>query len=152
MTHVNLKRRGYFGVGIYHPKNEINVGTLWRSATIFGASFMFTVGRRSHQQASDPRKSTRHFPLFHFEDYPDLARHVPDNCAIVAIETAGDRLLQEFVHPERAVYMLGAEDYGIPEEILKQCDHVVRLPGDFCLNVSTAGSITIYDRVTRSTK
>lgn len=39
-------KRGYFGIGIYHTKNVLNVGTLWRSAHNFGASFIFTVGMR----------------------------------------------------------------------------------------------------------
>ena len=29
--------RGYFGIGIYGPKMTKNIGTLWRTADIFGA-------------------------------------------------------------------------------------------------------------------
>lgn len=32
-------KRGYYGIGIYHPKTTENVGTLWRSAHNFGADF-----------------------------------------------------------------------------------------------------------------
>lgn len=37
-------KRGYFGIGVYHSKNADNIGTLWRSAAIFGADFIFTNG------------------------------------------------------------------------------------------------------------
>ena len=40
---------GYCGIGIENGKAEVNLGTLWRSAHIFGAVFLFTVGRRYRQ-------------------------------------------------------------------------------------------------------
>lgn len=45
--------RGYFGVAVYRPKTEANIGTLWRSATAYGAAFLATVGQRHQRQASD---------------------------------------------------------------------------------------------------
>lgn len=42
-----------FGIGVYHPKHEINIGTLIRSAYIFGANYVFTVGRRYKRQSSE---------------------------------------------------------------------------------------------------
>ena len=36
--------RGYFGIGIEFSNNPLNLGTLWRSARIYGAAFIFTVG------------------------------------------------------------------------------------------------------------
>lgn len=38
--------RGYCGIGIYAPKMPVNVGVLWRSAQLMGASFIFTIGAR----------------------------------------------------------------------------------------------------------
>jgi len=29
---MKKEKRGYFGIGIYLPKTETNLGTLWRSA------------------------------------------------------------------------------------------------------------------------
>ena len=46
-------KRGFFGVGIENTKTHQNIGTLWRSASIMGASFMFTIGKRYKKQASD---------------------------------------------------------------------------------------------------
>ena len=46
--------RGYFAIGVYHPKNHLNIGTLWRTANILKAAFIFTVGARYKRfQCSD---------------------------------------------------------------------------------------------------
>ena len=52
--------------------------------------------------------------------------------------------------PERAVYLLGAEDHGLSRKALDKCHHFIMIPGsqlDQSLNVSVAGSIIMYDRV-----
>ncbi len=36
--------RGYFGVGVEGVGRPMNLGSLWRTAHAFGASFVFTVG------------------------------------------------------------------------------------------------------------
>ena len=38
--------------------------------------------------------------------------------------------LMTYTHPERAVYLLGAEDFGLPEDVIASCDDVIQLPGD----------------------
>lgn len=41
-----MAKRGYFGIGIFHGKSSENLGTLWRSAAILGADFIFTIGKQ----------------------------------------------------------------------------------------------------------
>lgn len=139
--------RGFFEIGIYRGKTPANVGTLWRSAYQLGASGIFTVGRRYPQQASDTVKAHRHIPLREFLDLDALLAAQPYGCPIVAVEMGG-RPLQSFVHPERAIYLLGAEDNGIPASALARCQHVVSLPSvrTQSYNVSVAGSLVMYDR------
>ena len=31
--------------------------------------------------------------------------------------------------------------------MLSRCDHVIRIPTAFCINVATAGAIVMYDRI-----
>lgn len=140
--------RGYFVVGSYHPKTEENIGTLWRSAVQLGASAMFTVGRRYRCQASDTMKTHLHTPLYHYVDFADFKAHLPYNAMIVGVEMGGVPV-GEFVHPQRAVYLLGAEDYGLPPEVIAQCHRVVSLQAvaQPSYNVAVAGSIVLYDRV-----
>lgn len=141
------QKRGYFGIGIFHGKNEENIGTLWRSANILGADFIFTIGKRYSKQCSDTMNTPKHTPLWHFDDWDDMFHHVPYNCPVVAIELDDRSVpLETFVHPERCIYLLGAEDHGLPPEILDRCWATVQLLGDRCMNVSTAGSIVMYDR------
>ena len=143
-----LDHRGFFGIGIYHSKNGLNLGTLWRSAFIYGASFIFTIDKRYSGQASDTTKSIRHIPLWHFKDVNDFIDHIPYGCQPVCVENTEDStILKSFNHPQRAVYILGAEDYGLPSQLLDDYE-IVRIESekDFCLNVSIAGSILLYDR------
>ncbi len=144
-------KRGYFGIGVFNGKNEQNIGTLWRSANIMGADFIFTIGKRYRHQCSDTMHTPRHVPLFSFEDWEDFRKHIPYDCPVVAVELDGRSTpIKRFVHPERCIYLLGAEDNGIPEHILDKCVDIVQLPGDYCMNVSVAGSIVMFDRLNKA--
>lgn len=143
-------KRGYFGIGIYNGKNVSNIGTLWRSAAILGADFIFTIGKRYQKQCSDTMKTPRHIPLYHYENWDDFFKHVPYGCPVVAIELDEKSVpLEKYHHRERCIYLLGAEDSGIPKKILEKCVDKVQLLGDYCMNVSTAGSIVMYDRAVK---
>ena len=143
--------RGYFGIGIYHPKHEVNVGTLWRSAYQLGASFVFTIGQRYSKQASDTPKVWRHIPLMEYSSWDDFREHIPYNCMPIAIEVGGHRL-SNFVHPERAIYIPGAEDHGLPEEVRQVCTQTISIESVRLqsFNVSMAGSIVMYDRLIKN--
>jgi tRNA (guanosine-2'-O-)-methyltransferase len=148
-----MTARGYFGIGICNTKSALNVGGLWRSAHNFGADWIFTIGKRYRTQASDTTKAAKHVPLYEFTDFADFREHTPRDCLIVGVELDPRAvMLPDFAHPERAVYVLGAEDYGLPPDVIQHCHRLVRIPGAIrCLNVATAGSIVLYDRTTRGT-
>lgn len=139
--------RGYFGIGVYHPKNSVNIGTLWRSASLFGASFIFTIGRGYKKQHSDTLKTWRHIPLFEFETIDDLRVY---DSPIIAAESCGENLIT-FDHPERCIYLLGAEDNGLPESVIKKCRTIITVPSvvEQSFNVTIAGSIIMYDRIAK---
>lgn len=143
-------KKGYFGVGIYHCKHEVNVGTLWRSAYQLGSDYIYTIGRRYKTQASDTVGTHNHIPLFHYSDYEDFILHLPQNTSLVCVEMGGTPLC-EFDHPKQAVYLLGAEDSGLPNTIIKKARRVVSIPSlrINSYNVSVAGSIVLYDRMVK---
>lgn len=60
----------------------------------------------------------------------------------------GGRFLNSFCHPERAIYLLGAEDHGLPGEIIQQCHHHISLEAVRIesYNIAIAGSIVMYHR------
>lgn len=139
-------KKGYYGIGIYYPKTTENIGTLWRSAHNFGADYIFTIGRRYKKQASDTTKAYKHIPLFEFKTFEDFKEHLPYNCQIIFIEqTESSKDLKDAFHPTSAVYILGAEDYGIPEKLMKGYQKI-HIETPMCLNVAVAGSIVMYDR------
>ena len=139
---------GFFGIGIYHSKTPENIGTLWRSAFAFGASFVFTVGERYKPQPTDTTKSWRNIPCWHFTSIGDLQLHLPAETELIGVElNPKAKSLPAFTHPKLGCYLLGAEDRGLDEESLAACSRLVVVPGaSRCLNVSTAGSLVIYDR------
>jgi tRNA G18 (ribose-2'-O)-methylase SpoU len=140
--------RGYFAIGIFHGKSEVNIGTLWRSAYQLGAAYIFTVGKRYKQQSSDTPKAWRHIPLFNYLDMDELLENIPHDCALVGIEMGGTPL-QEYSHPQRAIYLLGAEDRGLSDMVIKKCHSLISLSAvqTESYNVSVAGSIVMYNRV-----
>ena len=142
--------RGFFEIGIYHPKSPCNVGTLWRSAYQLGAAGIFTVGQRFPKQSSDTPKTYRHVPLRTFTTLDDLIEGLPYDCPLVGVEMGGSEL-REFKHPERAVYLLGAEDHGLPPSVLARCHRIVSLQAvrTESYNVAVAGSLVMYDRQTK---
>lgn len=140
--------RGYFEIGIEGGKITHNLGTLWRSANQLGASGIFTIGQRYKHQASDTLKTWRHVPLRQHETLADFFLSRPHAAQLVAIEDSGDPL-EDFKHPEQAIYILGSEDTGLSKSLMQNCQRVVRIPSvrTSSFNVATAGAIVMYDRL-----
>ncbi len=136
----------YFGIGIESIKNGSNIGTLWRSAFIYGASFIFTINHRYHKQGSDTTKTWHSIPLFHYDTIDDLI--IPYGCKLIGIEIInGCKKLSTYKHPKRCIYLLGPEDGSLSKSAISKCDDIVQIDGgDICLNVSTAGSIVMWHR------
>lgn len=148
-----MKSNGFFGIGVYRPKHEVNYGSLFRTAQIFNADFLFLIGARFKVQASDTMSSYRHMPVYTYSDFEDFNSHRPFSAQLVAIELNKKSVpLKAFQHPKQGIYILGAEDNGLPNEVLSKCQSIIQLPGDRSLNVSVAGSIVLYDRLAKEDK
>jgi tRNA G18 (ribose-2'-O)-methylase SpoU len=139
---------GYFEIGIYQPTHGHNVGTLWRSAHQLGAAGIFTIGRRYRLQTSDSFDAPEHIPLRCYLTFEEFLAARPLGALLVAVEMGGTPLAR-FEHPARAVYLLGAEDNGLPQRVLERCDALVSLEAvrRASYNVAVAGSILMYQRV-----
>lgn len=145
--------RGFFEIGVYWPKTKDNIGTLFRSAYQLGAAGVFTIGHEAFNQrvstlAADTYCSYRHIPLRHYVDFSHFYSHIPYATHIVAVETGGNKALSGYNHPQRAIYLLGAEDDGLTDAILRQCNDVVTIEAErmTSYNVAVAGSLVMYDR------
>lgn len=141
--------RGYFGIGVEGLSKPMNAGTLFRSAHAFGASFVFTIGgvwQEREANLSDTSDSAGQVPHYHFGGLNDL--RLPDRCALVGIELLDEAVeLPSFRHPRCAAYVLGPERGSLSPELTARCDHIIRIPTSFCINLAIAGSIVMYDRL-----
>ncbi len=142
------RARGYFAIGAERISKPLNLGNLIRSAHAFGASFVFTLG--AHPKAldfsSDTSKTLSRIPYYHWEAIADM--RLPADCRLVGVELMEESVeLPSFRHPPKAAYVLGPEKGELSAELVARCDHLVRIPTQFSLNVAMAGAIVMYDRV-----
>jgi tRNA(Leu) C34 or U34 (ribose-2'-O)-methylase TrmL len=139
---------GYFGIGVINPKTETNIGTLWRSAYQFGASFIFVIGVRYKKHPGDTIKAYTKIPLFQYDCYASFLNSRIYDCEIICVEICDQsQNIRRFKHPRSAIYLLGAEDGGIPGRYLND-KKIIQIPtvNTVSFNVAVAGSIVMYDR------
>ena len=142
--------RGYFAIGVEGISKAMNVGSLFRTAHAFNASFVFTVTAtygRAEGGKSDTSDAPGHIPFYSF---PDIASMVlPDDCSLIGVELTDDSIeLPSFRHPAQAAYVMGPERGELSPEMTELCEFAVKIPTRFCVNVGIAGAIVMYDRIT----
>ncbi len=140
--------RGYFGVGSERISKQMNLGAVMRTAHAFGASFMFTVGSRlkaREAELADTSKSAENVPFYEWASVEEMA--LPRQCVLVGVEL-DDRAvdLPTFPHPLNAAYLLGPEKGDLSDAAKARCAHLVKIPTRFCINLSVAAAIVMYDR------
>ena len=140
----------YFVVGVFQPKRQHNMGTLWRSALQLGASGVFTIGRRYERQGSDTFHTTGTIPLKYYLSFQEFLSDRETQwpgATLIGIEMGGTPL-KEFHHPGRAIYLLGSEDNGLPAFALEKCQEIVSLQAvnRVSYNLAVSGSIVLYHR------
>jgi len=141
--------RGYFGVGVEGISKPMNLGAILRTANAFGASFAFTIN--AHYKVrdvyrSDTSRTMQHLPYYAWDGLSDMV--LPSRCQLIGVELTDDAVeLPSFRHPTAAAYVLGRERGSLTDEMVARCDHVVKIPTKFCVNVGVAAAIVLYDRV-----
>lgn len=140
--------RGYFGVGVEGISKAYNLGAMLRTSHAFGASFAFTIDAvhdLNKARMTDTSGSQDHLPFYEWDSPNDLI--LPKNCQLVGVELTHESIdLPSFRHPRNCAYVLGPEDGSLSEDMQKRCHHIVKIPTKFCLNVSLAAALTLYDR------
>lgn len=143
--------RGFAAVALYAPKTDGNVGGAVRAAGVFGARLVVIGSSRlpvkGRVERTDPRSTHRHVPV---QWIPNVLDALPHECEAVAVEMGDHAVsLPAFRHPERAYYIFGSEDTGLPTDIVALCDHQVSIPAG-SLNLAAAVNVVLYDRVAKS--
>ncbi len=141
--------RGYFGVGAERISKPLNLGAVLRTGHAFGASFAFTIAAHHKAQLihlSDTAKSALHIPLYEWAGLEEMK--LPRGCALVGVELDPVAIdLPSFRHPLNAAYLFGPEKGDLSPESKALCTHLVKIPTRFCVNLSVAAAIVMYDRM-----
>ena len=149
-----MSDRGFFGIGLHHPRKKVNVGHCLRFAHAYGAAFVAVAKHPDEvldctKIATDTPRAWRHKPVFRVANLLDI---VPIGTAIIGVEITDDaEPIETFTHPERAVYLFGPESGSLPRNVLDACDHVIVLPTRGSLNLAMAlGTVLFHRALTRS--
>ncbi len=140
--------RGYFGIGVEGISKAYNLGAVLRTAHAFGASFAFTIDafhKARDIDRTDTSRSASHLPYYEWDSLNDFV--LPKGCSLVGVELVEDSIeLPSFRHPTNCAYILGPEMGSLSELVQEACDFIVKIPTKFCINVSLAAALTLYDR------
>jgi tRNA G18 (ribose-2'-O)-methylase SpoU len=144
--------RGYFAIGIEGVSKKENLGNLFRTAHGFGAAFVFAIDEQiSKKKAKRNAKAdtslvARNIPLYYHDKIEGM--QLPKGCKLIGVELCDEAVnLPNFRHPRTAAYILGSERLGLSPELQEKCDHIIKIPTAFSLNLATAGAIIMYDRI-----
>lgn len=140
--------RGYFGIGSERISKAMNLGAVLRTAHAFEASFVFTIAadhRAREVNLADTAKSDTHVPLYEWASLDEM--RLPKGCVLVGVELDERAVdLPSFRHPLNAAYILGPEKGDLSPAAKALCTHIVKIPTRFCVNLSVAAAVVMYDR------
>jgi len=140
--------RGYFGIGVEGISKAHNLGAVLRTAHAFGASFAYTIDafhNANDVKQTDTSRSADHLPFYEWDNVDEFV--LPKGCTLVGVELTEDSIdLPSFRHPLNCAYILGPEQGSLSEGVQARCSHIVKIPTKFCINVSLAAALTLYDR------
>lgn len=141
-------KTGFVGIGTVGGKFNKNLGSIIRSASVFNADFVFSIGGR-YSSSNTAVGHDRHIPIFSFPDFRTFCDCIPQDATLVRADVDAVSSLSDFEHPDKVIYLMGAEDYGFNEEV-KSESVGVRIETDFCLNQAVTAGIFLYDRQAKS--
>jgi tRNA(Leu) C34 or U34 (ribose-2'-O)-methylase TrmL len=150
---------------IIDPKYPHNVGNALRACACFGADRLAWSGNRVPDPADWPpgarlpreerMRLYRSVDLAHGSDWSE-AWHLVGGASADVVPVCVERSpraerLDEFVHPEVALYVFGPEDGGVPKGARHVCHRFVSIPtmNDGPLNLAAAVNVVLYDRLAK---
>ena len=137
--------RGFAGVGLYYPKNDLNVGATLRACWVYGAAYLAIQGKHYRRAPTDTGKSFQNLPMFEVDS---LEAMVPFDTVPVAVDLLPDaRPLPEYTHPRSAFYVFGPEDGTLGAKVTDFCRDVIYVPTNDCMNLAATVNVVLYDRM-----
>ena len=140
--------RGYATVGLVNVKDGYNLGGAMRAVQVFGGQLVVASGARAKvcmRHPTDTMKAWKHVPTILVDDVFDA---LPYDCMPIAVELNPNATpLWDFAHPERAMYVFGAEDATLGREVTDRCAATVFVPTKGCMNLAAAINVTLFARM-----
>jgi tRNA(Leu) C34 or U34 (ribose-2'-O)-methylase TrmL len=135
-----------------NPKLSRNVGTALRTCSCFGLKQLWYTGDRVKLDVARGERLPREERMKGYQDVElrqfDYPFDMFPKATPVAIEVRENaESLTTFEHPENAVYVFGPEDGGLQRVHLQHCHRFVVIPTKHCLNLATAITVVLYDRM-----
>jgi tRNA G18 (ribose-2'-O)-methylase SpoU len=130
-----------------------NIGAIARSAAALGVGALLVPRRGPHPYARRAvRISTGHIAKLRYHRYDDILSTLGElkrlGYAIFGAEVTPDAVpLGKIDIPQKWVLLLGHEEFGLGDEVLRACDATVRIEmeeGIKSFNVAVAASIMMY--------
>ena len=136
------------GLALCHGRLDVNIGVAVRSAEAAGISHVFVVGDRPLMKTA--MRGTDHVLSIHMvSDGPTLVRTARTlGFQLVAVQQTPDsQPYHTAVYPPRPLFLMGAEDMGLPNSLRQAADLAVEIPmfGEIdSLNVATAATTVMF--------
>lgn len=140
-------------IALVNPKYARNVGAVVRIAACFGLRQVWFSGNRVNIDPNGKERLPREERMKGYSNV-DIIQHdnffdqFDKDIIPIAVELKSEsEQLHDFVHPENALYVFGPEDGSLQREELVRCHRRVVIPTRHCLNLATAVSVIMYDRM-----
>ena len=138
-------------IAILNLQNELNVGSIIRTANAAGVESILIVGRKRWNKSAATGAQFK-TPLMNLKTTEELINYCKDNdYSIVSLEISKDsENIFDFTYPNKTMLVVGNEGQGVPEIILNASTSVIKIPqfGEVeCMNAASSASIAIYDWV-----
>jgi len=140
-------------LGLYGAEKPGNLGALFRTADGVGASAVVIL-----EECSDPfNHNSIRTSLGAIFSVPSVKSNTAEfikYCRTNGIQVVAAALVDSTVEYTKVDFskptaiLLGAEDNGLPHEVIEKCDHTAKIPMNGIadsLNVSVAGAVILYE-------
>lgn len=148
-----LPRGPLIGV-VDQMRSAFNVGSLFRTMDCVGGSELWLAGYTPTPQDTKMQKTTmgadQYVKWRHFRQTTEVFLPLTEmGFQTVALETSDRAIdLNKFSFPKKTALIVGNERFGVDHQVLRQADHVVRLPlhgAKNSLNASIAFAIAAFE-------
>ena len=135
-------------VAIENVSQDLNIGSIVRTANAFNVAAVHVVGRRRWNRRG-AMVTDRYLDMRHHERAPDLLDWAAaEGYEVVAIDNGpGAEPLEGAVLPERCLMVFGSEGAGVSDELRAACSRVLRI-GQYgstrSINVAAAAAVAMH--------